>query len=73
MVCLLMDEAQAHRIVSAFNACVSRRDIDGLAKLMTRNHVFIDAADNMTKGKKRCIAAWRGFFAAFPDYRNIFE
>jgi hypothetical protein len=24
-------------------------------------------------GKERCVEAWRGFFAALPDYRNHFE
>ena len=40
---------------------------------MTADHVFIDSANNTISGKERCVEAWRGFFAAFPDYRNCFE
>ena len=40
---------------------------------MTKDHVFIDAANNVISGKERCLSAWRGFFAAFPDYRNVFQ
>jgi hypothetical protein len=40
---------------------------------MTDGHVFIDSANNMVAGKERRIEAWRGFFGAFPDYRNHFE
>jgi hypothetical protein len=25
------------------------------------------------RGRVACVDAWRGFFAAFPDYRNVFE
>jgi ketosteroid isomerase-like protein len=63
----------ARNIVTAFNDCITRRDIDGLSKLMTDDHVFIDAVNNRISGKARCIEAWNGFFDAFPDYRNRFE
>ena len=69
----LMDRAAAHSIVSSFNDCISRSDIDGLSKLMTGDHVFIDTAGNTISGKERCVVAWTSFFAAFPDYRNTFE
>lgn len=60
-------------IALAFNDCINRQDLEGLATLMTDHHVFIDAADKTISGKFRCIEAWRGFFASFPDYRNHFE
>jgi ketosteroid isomerase-like protein len=60
-------------VVVSFNDCINRRDLVGLSKLMTADHVFIDSADNTISGKERCVEAWRGFFAAFPDYRNRFE
>lgn len=63
----------AERIVSDFNACINARDIVGLSALMTDNHSFIDTADTVVAGKAACLGAWRGFFAAFPDYRNVFE
>ena len=24
-------------------------------------------------GRDACLQAWRGFFASFPDYRNVFD
>ncbi|GAB1513882.1 nuclear transport factor 2 family protein [Actinophytocola sp. KF-1] len=55
-----------------FNDCVNHADLHGLAELMTDDHRFVDAAGAVVRGKQACLAAWRGFFAAFPDYRNTF-
>jgi hypothetical protein len=33
----------------------------------------VDSAGATIDGKVACLDAWRGFFAAFPDYRNVFE
>lgn len=67
-----MKEPSANLVMS-FNDCITRRDLGGLSKLMTDDHVFIDSANNTISGKDQCVEAWRGFFAAFPDYRNHFE
>jgi len=68
-----MDEATAEALVRSFNVCISGRDADGLSTLMTGDHVFIDTAGNRVAGKEACLNAWRGFFAAFPNYRNVLE
>jgi ketosteroid isomerase-like protein len=60
-------------IVARFNQCVSARDIEGLSALMTDDHVFIDSANNVVRGKEAVVAAWMDFFRTFPDYRNIFD
>ena len=39
---------------------------------MTESHLFIDSAGATLDGKDACVAAWRGFFDSFPDYRNVF-
>ena len=41
--------------------------------MMTDAHRFVDSAGTTIDGKLACVDAWRGFFAAFPDYRNVFE
>ena len=66
-------EGHSAGIVMWFNECINRRDLGGLSRLMTDDHVFTDSANNTISGKERCVEAWRGFFAAFPDYRNHFE
>ena len=64
------DEQQL--IALHFNECINSRDIHGLASLMTEDHTFIDMANQAVQGKEKVVAAWQGFFALFPDYRNIF-
>src|SRR5215510_3210211 len=56
-----------------FNEHINNRDVDGIARLMTGDHTFIDSAAHETRGKAKCLEAWRGFFTSFPDYRNIFD
>lgn len=60
-------------LVTAFNDCINARDLAGLSALMSEEHVFTDSAGAAVSGKQQCLAAWTSFFAAFPDYRNIFE
>jgi ketosteroid isomerase-like protein len=64
--------ADPTEVVGAFNDAINRRDLDALAALMTDDHRFIDSAGGHTDGKPACIEAWQGFFATFPDYRNVF-
>jgi ketosteroid isomerase-like protein len=60
-------------VVRAFNDAINARDVDRLATLMTHTHRFIDSAGSTVEGKAACLDAWRGFFDAFPDYRNVFD
>ena len=59
--------------VSRFNGFINSRDIEGLSAMMTDDHTFIDGANQRVVGKQECIRAWKGFFAAFPDYQNHFQ
>jgi ketosteroid isomerase-like protein len=60
-------------IALRFNECISNQDIDGLARLMTEDHVFIDSAGNVTRSKKVMLESWSKFFEMFSKYRNTFE
>jgi ketosteroid isomerase-like protein len=60
-------------IVLEFNECINRRDVDGLARLMTNDHVFIDSSGQAQKGKELMRRQWQGFFDHFPDYKNHFS
>ena len=66
-------QSDASAVVAAFNDAINRADLVALAALMTDGHAFIDSAGGRVAGKAACLAAWRGFFAAFPDYCNTFE
>jgi ketosteroid isomerase-like protein len=59
-------------VVGEFNDAINRRDLDALAGLMTDGHRFTDGAGSHVDGKAACVDVWRGFFASFPDYRNVF-
>jgi ketosteroid isomerase-like protein len=65
-------EDDSESIVARFNDHINGRDLDGLARLMTDDHVFVDSAGGRVDGRQRCLLAWRGFFDAYPDYRNVF-
>ena len=60
-------------IAVQFNQCINRRDIDGLALLMTNDHTFIDSANHAIHGREKTLRAWENFFKLFPDYQNIFD
>jgi len=65
--------ADDESVVLAFNDAINRRDISSLGRLMASNHRFIDSARSTVTGKLACLEAWRRFFDAFPDYRNVFD
>ncbi|HSQ24905.1 MAG TPA: nuclear transport factor 2 family protein [Pyrinomonadaceae bacterium] len=54
--------------IQAFVDSINRHDVASLAKLMSGDHVFIDAHGNETHGKETMTAGWRGYFEWFPDY-----
>jgi ketosteroid isomerase-like protein len=56
-----------------FNEMINSADLDRLGDLMSEDHSFIDASGRAVIGKRACLAVWRGFFAAFPSYRNVFD
>nr|WP_308120602.1 nuclear transport factor 2 family protein [Streptomyces bambusae] len=57
----------------AFNERITARDLAGLGELMAPEHTFVDPAGAVVTGRSACLDAWRAFFAAFPDYRNLFD
>lgn len=59
-------------VAADFNAAINAADVDALAALMSEDHRFVDSAGGSVAGKQACVEAWRGFFAAFPGYRNTF-
>jgi ketosteroid isomerase-like protein len=58
------------QVAVAFNEAINARDLDALRALMADGHRFVDSAGTVVAGTERVLGAWRGFFDAFPDYRN---
>ena len=67
-----MTEPDPRSVAAAFNDRINARDLDGLTALMTDDHTFVDPAGHTITHRSACAEAWRGFFDAFPDYRNVF-
>lgn len=67
-----MDSFDVMMVALRFNEKINQRDIDGLVKLMTSDHTFIDKEGEEHKGREVMKEGWRSFFSSFPDYRNIF-
>ena len=68
-----MREHDAADVMQAFNEAITAQDVEALAALMSDDHRFVDAAGGTVEGKPACLEAWRGFFGAYPDYRNHFD
>jgi ketosteroid isomerase-like protein len=47
---------------------INRRDVDGLAELMTEDHLFVDAVGQTVRGRENMRAGWRSYYAFCPDY-----
>jgi len=60
-------------VVLAFNEAINAADLARLEALMTDDHRFVDPAGAEVHGRAACLEAWEGFFAGFPDYRNVFD
>ena len=64
-------------IILAFIDRINAHDVEGLGKLMSDDHTFIDAHGNQVSGKEQMVAGWCGYFEWFPDYfievTDIFE
>jgi len=59
------NKAIAIRFVKAIND----HDVDEILNLMSEDHIFIDALDNKSVGKKGMKEGWKGYYELFPDYQ----
>jgi hypothetical protein len=59
-------------IALQFNECINNQDLDGLERLMTEDHVFVDREGIVQQSKQVMIRNWKKFFEMLPDYRNTF-
>jgi hypothetical protein len=55
-------------ILFEFVDCINKQDVEGMCRLMTDDHIFIDAHNNSVKGKDKMRTAWQMYFEWFPDY-----
>ena len=51
-----------------FMECINERDVDKMAGLMTKDHLFIDSLGQQARGRETMRAGWRSYYAFCPDY-----
>jgi ketosteroid isomerase-like protein len=56
-------------IVNRFVKAINDHDVNEIVNLMSEDHIFIDAMDNKSVGKKGMTEAWKGYYELFPDYK----
>jgi ketosteroid isomerase-like protein len=56
-------------IIFRFIQAINDHDVNGIVSLMSDDHIFIDAMDHKTVGKKEMEIGWKGYFELFPDYK----
>lgn len=56
-------------IALAYINAINTANISELYKLMTEDHLFIDAHDNNVIGKEDMKQSWIDYFIMFPDYK----
>jgi len=67
-----MNSKDPKLIALLFNECINAQDLDGLSRLMTGGHTFIDRDGTVHKSKSVMVDSWRRFFEMCPRYRNTF-
>ncbi|MGD8399071.1 MAG: nuclear transport factor 2 family protein [Anaerolineae bacterium] len=55
-------------IALRFVECINRQDHAALVELLSDDHVFIDLAGDVHRGKEVMREGWAGYFAACPTY-----
>ena len=67
-----MQERDPKIIALLYNEQINDQNVEGLAELMTEDHVFIDIPSKVHDGKEFMLECWVEFFDEYPDYINVF-
>ena len=61
------------RVARAFVEAINRQSVEGLAALMTEDHVFMDGMGTRYEGRETMRVGWEGYFQMIPDYQVVVE
>jgi len=56
-------------VVIRFVKAINDHDVSEIVNLMSDDHIFIDATDHKSDGKKGIKKGWKGYYELFPDYQ----
>jgi uncharacterized protein (TIGR02246 family) len=60
-------------VARAFVNAINHQSVEGIADLMTEDHVFVDSLGTRIDGKQRMKAGWEGYFRMVPDYTIVID
>ena len=63
------EQLEVLKTVISFVEKINEHDVEGMAELMSDDHVFTDSMGIIVKGKKEMKNAWESYFSWFPDYK----
>jgi uncharacterized protein (TIGR02246 family) len=61
------------RVAHAFVDAINRQSAEGIADLITEDHVFVDSLGTRIEGKQQMKAGWEGYFRMVPDYTILID
>jgi limonene-1,2-epoxide hydrolase len=56
-------------VAEAFVAAINSGEVNRLVRLMTQDHMFVDADGSEHVGRDRMSQGWREYFELVPDFR----
>jgi len=68
-----METKEPVAVVLEFMDRINAIDVDGLCRLMTEDHIFVDGLGDRFIGREKMRAGWKMYFSWFPDYRVSHE
>lgn len=64
-----MNKYSPEEVTLKFVERINARDSDGLAKLMTEDHTFIDYEGGAYKGREKMRKGFQEYFDSYPEYK----
>ena len=61
-------DVEALQLANEFIAAINARDVKRLARLMTKDHTFVDATGAVHAGRETMTVSWKTYFEKFPKY-----
>lgn len=68
-----MSSSSVKGVALAFVNAINHQSVDGIAGLMTEDHVFVDSLGTRIDGKQQMRIGWEGYFRMVPDYTIVIE
>ncbi len=56
-------------VIQRFVERINVADVEGVARLMTEDHRFVDSLGNVVNGREAMTKCWAAYFGMVPDYR----